>query len=94
MTLEKINEIQDYLTIDYGEHKKTILDMNLILRRHTPEAVVTFLYQLIKEKEKALRNLIITDKTSSKINDIVSFMFRIFMVIKILERETEEMKCA
>jgi hypothetical protein len=94
MTVEKINEIQNYLTVDYGDYKKTILDMNLILRRHTPDAVVTFLYQLIKEKEKALRNLIITDKTSSKINDIVSFMFRIFMVIKILEREMEGLKCA
>ena len=94
MTLDKINEIQDYLTIDYGEYKKTILDMNLLLRRHKPEAVVTFLYQLIKEKERALRNLIITDKTSPKVNDTVAFMLRVYLVIKILERETEEIKCA
>jgi len=94
MTLEKINEIQNYLTIDYGEYKKTILDINLLLRRHTPEAVVTFLYQLIKEKEKALRNLIISDKSSPKVNDTVAFMLRVYLVIKILERETEEIKCA
>ena len=94
MTLEKINEIQNYLTIDYGEYKKTILDINLLLRRHTPEAVVTFLYQLIKEKEKALRNLIISDKSSPKVNDTVAFMLRVYLVIKILEREMEEIKCA
>ena len=94
MTLDKINEIQDYLTVDYGDYKKTILDMNLLLRRHKPEAVVTFLYQLIKEKEKALRNLIISDKTSPKVNDTVAFMLRVYLVIKILEREAEEMKCA
>ena len=94
MTIDKILEIQNYLTVDYGNYKRTILDVNLLLRRHTPEAVVTFLYQLLKEKEKGLRNLIITDKTSSKVNDTVSFMFRVFMVIKILEQETEEMICA
>ena len=94
MTTDKIAEIQNYLTVDYGEYKKIILDMNLILRRHTPENVVTFLYQLIKEKERALRNLIITDKTSPKVNDTVAFMLRVYLVIKILERETEEMKCA
>ena len=94
MTIDKILEIQNYLTVDYGNYKRTILDVNLLLRRHTPEAVVTFLYQLLKEKEKALRNLVITDKTSSKINDTISFMFRVYMVIKILERETEEMICA
>ena len=94
MTIDKILEIQNYLTVDYGNYKRTILDVNLLLRRHAPEAVVTFLYQLLKEKEKALRNLVITDKTSSKINDTISFMFRVFMVIKILERETEEMICA
>ncbi len=94
MTLEKITEIQNYLTVDYGEHKKTILDINLLLRRHKPEVVVMFLYQLLKEKERALRNLIITDKSSSKVNDTISFMFRVFMVIKILERETEDIKCA
>ena len=94
MTIDKIMEIQNYLTVDYGNYKKTIIDVNLLLRRHAPEVVVTFLYQLLKEKEKALRNLVITDKTSSKVNDTVSFMFRIFMVIKILEKETEEMICA
>jgi hypothetical protein len=94
MTVDKINEIQNYLTIDYGDYKKTILDMNLILRRHAPEAVVTFLYQLVKEKEKALRNLIITDKTSPKVNDTVAFMLRVYLVIKILEREMEGLKCA
>ena len=94
MTLDKIMEIQNYLTVDYGNYKRTIIDVNLLLRRHTPEAVVTFLYQLLKEKEKALRNLIITDKTSPKVNDTVSFMLRVYLVIKILERETEEAICA
>ena len=94
MTIDKIMEIQNYLTVDYGNYKTTIIDVNLLLRRHTPETVVSFLYQLLKEKEKALRNLVITDKTSSKINDTVSFIFRVFMVIKILESETEEMICA
>jgi hypothetical protein len=94
MTIDKIMEIQNYLTVDYGDYKRTIIDLNLLLRRHAPEVVVRFLYQLLKEKEKALRQMIIGDKTSLKINDTVSFMFRIFMVIKILEREMEEIKCA
>ena len=94
MTMDTILEAQEFLTVNYGDHRKTIIDINLLLRRHPPHSVIIFLQQILKEKEKCLRQLIITDRTSIKINDTVSFIFRLYMAIKTIERKTEEMICA
>ena len=94
MTMDTMRKAQEYLTINYGDHKRTIIDINLLMRKHPPYSVIIFLRQILKEKEKCLRKLIISDRTSMKINDTVSFIFRLYMAIKTIERETEEVKCA
>jgi hypothetical protein len=57
------------------------------LQSHSTEEVVLFLEDYLKGKERALKNLILINKTDRRIDQYVSAMFRITMAIKTLERE-------
>ena len=45
MTKRKIHDVQEYLTIiqDDGKMVYQIVNVELLLRRHSPEAVISFL---------------------------------------------------
>ena len=94
MTKRAIHDIQAFLTfIDTdGNRVYQIVNVELLLRRHPPEAVVSFLQELLKDYGKQLSKLIKQDRTSSMINEIVAKRFRIKMAIntiKNLNREDE-----
>jgi hypothetical protein len=89
MTTEIIMEAQDYLTVIYGDRKRKILNIRLLLENHPTEAVIGFMKSLLREKEKMLRKYILRDKTDSRLDDLVAVMFRIYMCIETLERESE-----
>ena len=94
MTKRAINDVQSFLTFmqQDGNRVYQIVNVELLLRRHPAEAVVSFLKELQKDFGKELSKLIHEDKTSSQINELVAKRFRIKMAINTIrnyEKETE-----
>jgi hypothetical protein len=89
MTRENIIEAQDYLSIKSEEGFKRIIDIQSLLKRHSSEELIRFLKDWLRQKEDSLRNMILTDKTDQKVDQIVSSMFRVRMAIKSLEKREE-----
>ena len=87
MTTEIITQAQDYLTIIYGDRRRRILNLRLLLENHPTAAVIGFMKSLLREKEKMLRKYILRDKTDPRLDDLVAVMFRIYMCIQVLESE-------
>ena len=58
MTKKIINTVQDYLTVVGENRVYQIVNVELLLRRHPPEAVVSFLQELNKDLAKKLGKLI------------------------------------
>ncbi len=92
MTTEAITAAQDYLTVIYGDRRRRILNIMVLLENHQTEAVIGFLKSLLREKEKMLRKYILRDKTDPRLDDLVAVMFRIYMSIEVLEKESEVIK--
>ena len=90
MTTEAITAAQDYLTVIYGDRRRRILNIRVLLENHPTDAVIRFLRSLLREKEKVLRNYILTNKTDPRLDDLVAVMFRIYMCIQVLESEVNE----
>ena len=92
MTKNIINQVQEYLTV-VGESKVyKIVNVELLLRRHSGVAVITFLDQLRSEYKKELGQLIKTDKTSAKINELVAKNFRLRMAINTIKKNAKEVR--
>ena len=92
MSNETIQEAQAYLTLISENGVKRIVDIEPLLARHPKESVLSFLSELYKEKETVLKELIHTDKTSSRINELIVSMFRIHMAMKTIERDGKEVE--
>ena len=87
MTTEIITQAQDYLTVIYGDRRRRILNIRLLLENHPIEAVIGFMKSLLREKEKMLRKYILRDKSNPKIDELVATMWRIYMCVHVLESE-------
>jgi hypothetical protein len=85
MTKEMIQTAQEYLTMKENGKNRKIVDVDQLLRNHPSEEVIGFLKTILKEKQVALRDFILTDKTKKQIDETVSVMFRVTMAIKALE---------
>ena len=85
MTEEIIFDAQDYLTIENEGIRKRIIDLDSLIKRHSMDEVISFLKSYLGEKNKALKNLILMDKTQRRVDETVTAMFRIHMAIKLLE---------
>jgi len=93
MTKKMINHVQDYLTVVGEDKVYQIVNVELLLRRHPPEAVIAFLGQLRSEYQKELGQLIKSNKTDVRINELVAKNFRIKMAINTI-RNAKEVKDA
>lgn len=82
-----ISEAQDYLTIKRDEDYKRIVDIRHLIQKHGEKEVTDFLKDYLREKEKALRNMIVIDKTHRKVDYLAGAILRIMMAIKVLEGE-------
>ena len=82
-----ISEAQDYLTVKRDEEYRRIVDIRHLVQRHGEKEVTVFLKDCLREKEKALRNMILIDKTHRKVDYLVGAILRIMMAIKVLEGE-------
>jgi hypothetical protein len=87
MSKKEIDNIQDFLTIVKEEEnrKHQIVNVELMLRRHPPSAVIDFLNGLHKEYARKLQKVIREDKTSQRLNKIISTKFRIKMAINCIK---------
>ncbi len=93
MTTETIQKIQACLTVcRNGDEKRKIIDVEVLLKRHKTESVISLLRRLLKEKQKTLVTLIDTDESKFEIDEIIGTMFRLHLAIRRLEREREEVK--
>lgn len=82
MSKKEIDNIQNFLTVvRENEKKKQILNIELLLRRHSPAAVILFLTDIHKDYSRKLQRIIREDKTSSKLDEIIAAKFRIKMAI-------------
>jgi hypothetical protein len=89
MTKRVITQVQDYLTVVGEDRVYQIVNVELLLRRHPPEAVIAFLDQLRCEYKRELSYLIKNNKTDSKINELVAKNFRIKMAINTIKNAKE-----
>ena len=89
MTKKIINQVQDFLTVVGESRVYQIVNVELLLRRHPPEAVIAFLEQLRSEYKKELGDLIKNNKTDPKINELVAKNFRIKMAINTIKNAKE-----
>ena len=89
MTKRVISQVQDYLTVVGEDRVYQIVNVELLLRRHPPEAVIAFLDQLRCEYKKELSDLIKNNKTDPKINELVAKNFRIKMAINTIKNAKE-----
>ena len=87
MSKKEIDNIQDFLTIVKEEENRRhqIVNVELMLRRHPPSAVIDFLNGLHKEYARKLQKIIREDKTSQRLNKIISTKFRIKMAINCIK---------
>ena len=92
MTKKIIGDVQEYLTVilDDGNRVYQIVNVELLLRRHPPEAVISFLQELNRDLSKKLSKLIKYDKTNPYINDIVAKRWRIKMAINTIRNNGEK----
>ena len=89
MTKRVINEVQEYLTI-CGEHRVyQIVNVEVLLRKHPPDAVIAFLDQLRTEYKKELGQLIKNNKTDARINELLAKNWRIKMAIITIKNARE-----
>jgi hypothetical protein len=93
MTADTIQKIQACLTVlQNGGQKRKIIDVELLLKRHNAESVISLLKRLLKEKQKNLVSLINTDESRFEIDETIGTMFRLHLAIRRLEQEREEVK--
>ena len=90
MTKKVINHVQDYLTVVGEDKVYQIVNVELLLRRHPPEAVIAFLGQLRSEYQKKLGQLIKNNKTDARINELVAKRFRLKMAINTIRNYERE----
>ena len=89
MTRQMIQTAQDYLTIKENGKNRKIVDIDRLLRSHPSKEIIDFLKTILKEKQIALKDFILADKTKKEIDKTVAVMFRVTMAIKIIENGKE-----
>jgi len=94
MTKKVINHVQEFLTVVDGDKVYQVVNVELLLRRHSPDAVIAFLKELQGDYKKELAKLIKTDRTDARINELVAKSFRIKMGINTIKNYKKGVKDA
>lgn len=90
MTKRVINQVQEYLTIVGEDRIYQICNVETLLRRHPPDAVIGFLKLLKKDYQKELKGLLGQNRTDPRINELVAKNFRIKMAINTIKNSTRK----
>ena len=75
MTNQSIIEAQNYLRVRTKYGCKRIADIHRLLERLNTQEVIAFLKDNLREREKALKSMILTDKSHPKVDQTVAAMF-------------------
>ena len=94
MTKRVINHVQEFLTVIGNGKVYQIVNVELLLRKHSPDAVIAFLKELQGDFKKELSKLIKTNRTDSRINELVAKNFRIKMAINTIRNYDKGVKDA
>jgi len=96
MTKKIISNVQGYLTVihDDGERVYQIVNVEFLLKRHPPEAVISFLQELYKDFGKQLKRALSKDKTAAKVNRIVVKRWRLKMAINTIRNNSKGVRAA
>jgi len=90
VTKKIINQVQEFLTYCGEDRIYQIVNVEVLLKRHPPEAVIGFLILLREDYKKELGELLATNKTDSRINELVAKNFRIKMAINTIKNASRE----
>ena len=90
MTKRVITEAQDYLTVVDPDHTFQIVNVELLLWRHSPNEVVGFLKMMRSDYKKELRAILLENKRHPKINYLIVNLFRVKMAIKTIQQAQKE----
>ena len=90
MTKKIINRVQDFLTVVGEDRVYQIVNVELLLKRHPPEAVIGFLTMLREDYKKELAKLVRDNRTDPRINELVAKNFRIKMAINTIKNAGKE----
>ena len=94
MTKRVINQVRDYLTVISEDRVYQIVNAEMLLKRHPPDAVVGFLALLRSDYKKELKQLLKENRTSPRINQLVVLNFRLKMAINTIRNaKQEEVHC-
>ena len=94
MTKRVINEVQEYLTICGEDRVYQIVNVEMLLKKHPGNAVIGFLNLLRDDYKKELKQIIQTNKTDPRINELVAKNFRIRMAINTIKNAKKEVRNA
>jgi hypothetical protein len=90
MTKKIITQVQEYLTVVGDDRVYQIVNVEMLLRRHSGVAVIAFLNQLRSEYQKELGRIMKKEnKTDPKINELVAKNFRLRMAINTIKNARE-----
>lgn len=89
MTKKIIGQVQDFLTVVGEDRVYQIVNVELLLKRHPPEAVIGFLDLLREDYKKELSRLLKGNRTDPKINDLVAKNFRLKMAITTIRNASK-----
>ena len=92
MTKRVINEVQEFLTVVGSDHAYQIVNVEMLLKRHSPEAVVAFFTQLRADYKKELREMLIENRKDPKVNHLIVKLFRLRMAIKTIQKAEKEVQ--
>jgi len=90
MTKSVINDVQEFLTVVAEDRVYQIVNVQLLLNKHPPSAVIAFLEQLRCEYKAELSRIIRQDKTAAHLNELVAKNFRIKMAINTIKNATKD----
>jgi len=96
MTKKAINKAQEFLTVmqSDGDRVYQIVNIEFLLKRHPPEAVILFLEELRIDCKRRLKKLLKQNVTDPGINEAVARNFRLKMCINTIRNHTKEVKAA
>jgi hypothetical protein len=90
VTKKIISQVQEFLTYCGEDRIYQIVNVEVLLKRHPPEAVIGFLRLLREDYKKELRELLVENRTDPKINELVAKNFRIRMAINTIRNASKE----
>lgn len=85
-----IYKAQECLTVRDGTQTRKVIDIENLFNQHDPEMVTQILNRLYLQYQMKLTCLVLIDKTNPEIEVLLSRLFRIFLTIRVIERDNME----